>query len=89
MRIDLTLFLILWVVSTTVVLVLILWRSMLTMHEQVGLSDDEVKEEAATVQKLARVDRWGKTMTVASAILTVIIVSAWVYNALRFGPELR
>jgi phosphatidylglycerophosphate synthase len=89
MRIDLTPFLILWVVSTTVVLVLILWRSLLTMHERVGLAEDELKDEADTVRKLARVDRWGKSMTIATAVLTVLIVSAWMYNALRFGPEIR
>jgi hypothetical protein len=87
MRIDLMPFLILWVVSATAVLVLVLWRSLVTMHERVGLADSELQEEAETVKKLSRIDRWGKAMTVVTAVLTVTLVSGWLYNSLRFGQE--
>ena len=86
MSIDLMPWLILWAVITSGVLLLALWRLMVVRREeQLGMHVTEpdagivgLEERLAT--RLCRIDRWGKILTVVSAILVLAIGAAWLYN---------
>ena len=78
---------ILWALVTTAVVVLALWRSMLGLHDLGGIhigageeKDAEVEEQLT--RKIARIERWGKTLTVASAFLILVIGCMWVLSSL-------
>ena len=87
MTIELMPWLILWAALTTVVLLLALWRVMVVKREgQVGglhVADGDPaldQRETEIARSLARIDFWGKTLTVLSAILILAIGSIWLYN---------
>ena len=77
--------LILWAASTTAVLVLFV-RRLLVAHQQTGqlhIVEGEVEEHAQEriAKALVRIDLWGKTFTVVSVLLMVVIGSVWAWDA--------
>ena len=87
MRIDLMPYLILWAIVTTAVLILALWRLMLGLHEMGGIhlapgGDRELQDEVKMTRREDRIELWGKTLTIVSAILILGIGAVWVYNGL-------
>ncbi|MBI3665797.1 MAG: hypothetical protein HY236_06155 [Acidobacteria bacterium] len=87
MPIDLMPWLILWAILTTVVLGLALKRYMLYRKEEdlgglhVVTEDPKIpEEEVKLTKKMARIDLWGQTLTVISAVLIFAIGVGWLYN---------
>ena len=81
---DFTPWLIAWAVATTAVIVLALYRIRLTAHEIPGvhLSGDPAipGRQKETAHALSIVDFWGKTLTVISTILILVIAGFWGYQ---------
>lgn len=78
---------ILWALVTTAVVVLALWRNMLGLHDLGGIHIGEGEEKDAEVEeqltrKIARIEKWGKSLTVASGVLILGIGLLWVLNSL-------
>lgn len=87
MDLDLVPWLIAWALITTGVVVLALWRNMLGLHDFGGLylakgEERDAEEEARITRKIARIELWGKTLTVVAAVLIVGIGAAWAYREL-------
>lgn len=87
MRVDLIPYLILWAIVTTAIVVLALWRLLLGLHERGGIhispgGERELQQEAEVTRREGRIELWGKTLTVVSAILILGIGVACVYNGL-------
>lgn len=84
---------VLWALVTTVVLVLFVWRVMVTKGEprvlHVAPENEEqmveVREEVKLARKLDVIDRWGKVLTIVSAVLVLAVGAAWVYNGWLAG----
>lgn len=95
MPINLTPWIILWAMATTGVLVLFVWRVMVAKDETPGIhvavTDQqmpEVDKEVKLAHKLDVIDRWGKVLTVVSAVLVLVMGGAWFYNGL-LGTSIR
>jgi len=87
MQIDLVPYLILWAMITTAVVILALWRLMIGLHDLGGIhiaagGERELQREAEVTRRETRIEQWGKTLTVVSALLIVGIGFAWFYNQL-------
>lgn len=87
MRINLEPWLILWAAITTGVLALAIRRLIVVRHEGqlgslhvAGGNPNIDREEAHIAGTLARIDFWGKTLTVVAAVLILAIGAAWLYN---------
>ena len=79
---------ILWAASTTGVLVLFVWRVLVARHERGGIfivkgEEPDLAEQAEIAKKLARIDLWGKTLTVLSVALIVVLGSMWIVDVWR------
>ena len=84
MTIDLMPWMIGWAVVTTGVVALFVWRVLVANQEPGALhvveSEQEQEQETRLATKLARIDLWGKTLTVVSALLILAIGLVWVYS---------
>jgi len=83
---------ILWAVSTTGVLVLFIWRVMVARHERAGIfivhgEEPDLEEQVRVTQSLDRIDRWGKSLTMVSVILLVVVGSLWALDVWRAAYE--
>jgi hypothetical protein len=77
--------LIAWAVLTTVLVLLLIYRSTLTMHEddQLFLSEGESQMEAdqvETLRKISRVTPYVQALGAASAVLIAVIAGMWLYT---------
>ena len=83
---------ILWAVSTTGVLVLFIWRVMVARHERAGIfivhgEEPDLEEQEKVTKALDRIDRWGKSLTVISVVLLLVVGSLWAMDAWRAAYE--
>ncbi len=81
----LTTLLILWGVLTVVLVLLLIYRGTLTMHEDDQLFLDEAeshmaKEQEALIVRMNRLKPWVRTFGVCSALLIVVIAGLFVYQ---------
>jgi hypothetical protein len=80
---DLTTWIVLWVAATAVAVALGYYRMTLGLHDPLGMkigSADQVEfyqKQQSLHRRMTRVDRYGITFTVVSAILAVVVVLAW------------
>ena len=77
---------ILWAASTTGVLVLFVWRVLVARHERSGIyivegEEKDLEAQARISKALSRIDLWGKTLTVVSVALVLVIGSLWAVDA--------
>jgi hypothetical protein len=77
--------LIAWSVLTTILVLLLIYRSTLTMHEddQLFLSAGESQMEADQVENLRRINRvtpYVQMLGAASAVLIAVIAGMWLYT---------
>jgi Tfp pilus assembly protein PilN len=80
--------LILWGVVTLVLIVLMIYRSTLTIHEddQLFLSDSEsqLKEEQAEIQKkMTRIQPMVRILGAASGMLLIVMAGIWLLDAYK------
>ena len=83
---------ILWAVSTTGVLVLFIWRVMVSRRERAGIfivhgEEPDLEEQQKVTKSLDRIDRWGKSLTVVSVILLMVVGSMWALDVWRAAYE--
>jgi hypothetical protein len=76
-----------WGALTAVLVVLLIYRSTLTMHEddQIFLNSSEAHMEREQVELLAKVNRVGpavRWLGAASGMLILVIAGLWVYEGL-------
>ena len=74
-----------WVVLTIVVIILAIYRWGIANHEDDSLhvSDTEVAvvgEQVAVAKKLAAVDRWGKILTAIALVYGLALAGAYLYK---------
>jgi hypothetical protein len=80
--------LILWAGLTIVLIVLLIYRSTLAMHEddQLFLDSAEAhmaKEQEELIVKMNRIEPWVKICGAGSAVLLVVIAGLMLYNRLN------
>ncbi|MBZ5570474.1 MAG: hypothetical protein LAO09_01175 [Acidobacteriia bacterium] len=79
--------LVVWGVLTTVLIILLIYRSTLTMHEddQLFLGESEShmeREQIEIMQKLNKVTPIVKWLGAASGVLILVIAGMWIYQGL-------
>jgi len=82
-----TILLIAWAGLTTVLVLLLIYRSTLTMHEddQLFLSEAESQLEKEQVENTRRMDRvtpFVRLFGAASGLLILVIAGMWIYQGL-------
>ena len=80
--------LILWAGITTILIVLLIYRGTLTMHEddQLFLGDSNIhlaKEQQELAVKMARIQPWLRVCGAGSALLIVVITGLAIYSRLH------
>ena len=84
---NMTFAVVLWMVLGVATLVLAVYRWVLSSHYEndvIHLGPGEEKEiprQASLALKMNSIDRWGKTMTVITAVLGLALASAYLYEA--------
>lgn len=84
---PLIILLIVWAGLTTVLILLLIYRGTLTMHEDDQLFLDEAESQMRTEQeennrKMARVTPLVRLFGAASALLILFIAGLWIYQGL-------
>jgi hypothetical protein len=84
---SLTILLIVWGCLTAVLVILLIYRSTLTMHEddQLFLDDAESHMQQEQIENTRRMDRvapYVRIFGAASALLIVLIGAKWIYDGL-------
>ena len=84
---KLVVLLILWGVLTTILIVLLIYRSTLTMHEDEQLFLDEssshmAEEQRELVKKVNKVNPLVRIFGASSGVLILIIAGIWIYQTL-------
>lgn len=76
-----------WVVLGVATLILAIYRSVLSTHQEedvVHLADSEqgeIAKQTALARRLNAIDRWGKTMTVVVTVIGLGLATAYLYQA--------
>jgi hypothetical protein len=84
---PLMMLLIAWAGLTTVLVILLIYRSTLTMHEDDQLFLDEAEshmrdEQLENTRRMERVTPFVRLFGAASGVLILVIAGMWVYNGL-------
>jgi choline-glycine betaine transporter len=85
---PLTLLVILWGAVTTVLVILLIYRSTLTMHEDDQLFLDEAeshmqKEQEELLARMNKLTPFVRVFGAASGLLIAVIAGLWVWDALN------
>lgn len=83
--------LVFWVGLAVATAGLAIYRKILAAHEDPGIhlaagGDELIASQAAMTNKLVTIDKWGKTMTVVTLALGLVIGAIYVYEAFRAVP---
>ena len=83
-----TTLLIIWGVITTVLVILLIYRSTLSMHEDDQLFIDQsashlAQEQTAIIARMNRLQMPVRALTTASVILLLVVFGMWVYKGLN------
>ncbi len=85
--INITLVVGIWMVLGIATLVLAVYRWVLAAHHEndvvhLGAGEEkEIPRQASLAQKMNTIDRWGKTMTIITAVIGLALASAYLYQA--------
>jgi cell division protein FtsL len=87
---TLTMLLIIWCVLTAVLVILLIYRSTLSMHEDDQLFLDESsknmrEEQEALLMRMNRVTPWVRILGTASAVLIIVIAGMAVWQRMNQG----
>lgn len=79
--------LLVWSALTGVLILLLIYRGLLSMREEDQLfldraADHIVREQKEVVQKLLRLERFVTALGITSGILLLVIVAIWIYRGL-------
>jgi hypothetical protein len=85
---HLMMLLIAWSAITVVLIVLLIYRSTLTMHEddQLFLDDSSMhmqEEQMALQRRMSKIQPFLRVLGVASGVLIVVIAGVWVWQGLQ------
>ena len=82
MNFDLRPFVALWILVTTMVIVLFIWRKIVAGKEDDSLhvTHGTPTQQTTLVLKLDRIDKWGKITTLAAVLLGLLVAGAYVYG---------
>ena len=82
MNFDLSPFVALWFLITTSVIVLFIWRKIVSGKEDdtLHLNSGTLTQQTSLAQKLELIDKWGKIMTVVAVILGLLVAAGYVYG---------
>jgi len=83
MNLDLRPFLALWVLLAGTVIFLLAWRKMVSRNEDDSLhvmQEASVSNQTAVSHKLDVIDKWGKTLTVITVVVGLLVAAAYVYQ---------
>ncbi|MBX9603094.1 MAG: hypothetical protein K2X35_18970 [Bryobacteraceae bacterium] len=74
-----------WLAMAAAVLALVAYRKMVAVHEDdmVHLRDDEAKlvtQQTAVAHRLEMIDRWGKMLTLVTALFGAAIAALYLYE---------
>ena len=74
-----------WVVLGVVTLGLALYRKVLMMREDPYVHIDEgeqrlIPQQVATFRTIGKVDRWGITLTIVTAVFGLLLAGAYLYQ---------
>jgi hypothetical protein len=83
--------LIAWGVVTGIFLLLLMWRSVLSSHEDDQIFLDAAEEHMAREQRelVAKIETLSRPMMasgVTAGVLLLVIVAMWLYNGLKNNP---
>lgn len=87
----LTLLMTIWGALTAILIILLIYRGTLNMHEDDQLFLDEAeshmaKEQEALLARLNRLTPWVRVFGTCSAVLIVVIAGLFVYGRLNQAP---
>ena len=87
----LTMLLVVWAVLTALLIILLIYRSTLSMHEEDQLFLDEAEAHMAKEQeeihvRMAKTTMPMRALSAASGALILVIAGMWIYGGL-FGPQ--
>ena len=73
-----------WSVLALVVLALFIWRQVVSSHEDDSLHvmHGALSQQTSLAQKLDAIDKWGKILTVTTAVFGLLIAAAYIYGQL-------
>lgn len=85
---PLTMLFIAWGAITVVLIVLLIYRSTLTMHEddQLFLDDSSMhmqEEQLALQRRMSKIQPFVRVLGVASGLLIVVIAGVWIWQGLQ------
>lgn len=88
---PLIILLIVWAGLTTVLVLLLIYRGTLSMHEDDQLFLDNAEshmraEQEETLRKISRLTPLVRFFGVASALLILVIAGMWIYQGLTQAP---
>ena len=88
---DLTSWIILWIVATAIAIVLGYYRMTLGLHEVMGMRIGEpdqaefYQRQQSLQHKVMQLDRFGIAFTVISAVLALVVVLVWAMESGEMG----
>ena len=79
-------FVVLWAVLASAVISLIVYRRVVAAGEDdmIHISDaagSVTSQQVTVAQKLDQIDKWGKTLTVITAVFGIVLVGIYVYQS--------
>ncbi|MGA3260920.1 MAG: hypothetical protein ABSE35_18715 [Bryobacteraceae bacterium] len=79
-------FVVLWAVLALAVISLIVYRRVVAAGEDdmIHISDaagSVTSQQVTVAQKLDQIDKWGKTLTVITAVFGIVLVGIYVYQS--------
>jgi hypothetical protein len=86
-------FVALWAVLAAVVLSMVVWRKVVASNEddQIHVLDSEsasLSRQSQLANKLDKIDRWGKTLTVITLVFGVALAAVFIYHGWVDGTKI-
>jgi hypothetical protein len=76
-----------WAVLGIATLLLLVYRIVMSTHSEEDVvhlgpgEEGEIPKQVALAKKLDKIDRWGKTLTIITAVIGLGLASAYLYQA--------
>ena len=83
MNISFVPFTVIWALLAMVVLALLVYRKLVSSHEEEALhlaDATEADHQAVIAHKLEWIDKWGKLLTVVAVVYGVLLAAAYTYH---------